>query len=721
MKKSILLIIVLFSILNIYGQYNCGTNRVVPQGCGAEIYDDGGQIGNYGNNRNDTITIHTNDTFYPRVFLILNEFDIDPSDTLFVYDGADANPLKLISGGPLNVPWFNNSNPIQTDSSFFIASITNLTGAITLRFKTNSSNNSAGFKISTNCWKACQKIIANINTLASTPPIVTENGFLYSNVCQDQPLTIKGFGTYPENNIVYSQSDLTSNFFWMVNDTGWYFGIGMSTLTLPYPLFQATNIKLQILDTHECENRNYTNVRIRSSLNPIIKFPDTYNICLGDSIFINAGYPPESDIQLMPIHSSTANTSDIDSALHIPDGQNCPQTGDCLVSDIFITNYPTYAYLQSANDIQSIVLNIEHSNLGDLQIRLTCPNGQPLLIHANPNGSGLFLGAPTDDEGGCEYNSELIGDGWNYAWSQNTNLGFSYHGNNQSYIHQDQSNPSCDSTDLTNNSNYYKPMNSFASLIGCPLTGVWSIQICDVGETDDGYLFNWSLNFNPELYEEVPWEYNLGIEEVLWSGSYITSSSDTTALIIPQQSGLYDYSYTVIDDFGCSYDSTFTVNIFVTEAIISFDGHLLSSNSATGNQWYSETNTGITIIPNAIGQTYEPLENGIYFSVVDNYYCGLDTSNKINIQDLSINSLNKLNPSISPNPAQTYITIKTPTSYLSSETSIEIISLDGKIISKLNTDKSTTKIDVSNLKSGIYYVRISNNSNINVQKLLISR
>ena len=64
MKKQITLIIS-FIVVNLslfsQGNYNMGTTRNVTNGCGSFVFDNGGSTGNYGANRNDTITIFSND------------------------------------------------------------------------------------------------------------------------------------------------------------------------------------------------------------------------------------------------------------------------------------------------------------------------------------------------------------------------------------------------------------------------------------------------------------------------------------------------------------------------------------------------------------------------------------------------------------------------------------------------------------------------------------
>ncbi len=698
--------------------YLMGTHRIVTEGCEATIYDDGGDIDNYGNSRMDTITIYSNDANNPKVQFIFNVFNIDAGDTLFIYDSNIANPAKLISGGILNLPWFNNTNPITTGVPFFTASPTNTSGAITLRFKTNSSDSAPGFKITSLCSGGCQQIIATINPNTSNPTLITENNILYSNLCSFVTLSLNGQGNYPENNITYQQSDNTSLFTWTINDTAVFSGIGLTSFTPPYPIIRASEIKLSIKDNHNCTSNNNSKVRIRPSLNPIISSPSIITTCVGDSLLITAGNHSTDDIFYYPVGSTTQSSYSADSARHIPDGPNCPQLGDCLTSSIMVSNASPTQTIQSVNDIKSLILKIEHSYIGDLDIKLFCPNGQATVIHSFSNGGGIFLGTPIDDQGSCDFIPQLLGSGWNYAWSENTTMGFTYHGASPYFIHLSQLTPFADSTNLTTNSNYYKPMQSFGSLIGCPILGVWSLTICDHYAIDDGNLFNWSLNFNPSIISSSTWGYQIPINEVLWAGPYINTQTDSSVLIIPTASGTYQYTYSVVDDYGCAYDSTFAITAIGSIAEITYNYPLLTSNILEGNQWHIETNSGIFSIPGATSQTYEPYETATYYTVISGNNCASDTSNKIFV-DLS-NSLNessKLNFGIIPNPSKGVFQIRL--SSLTENTRVNLLSIEGKIIfSQMISDKTST-YDVSQLSKGIYFIELNNSLGRIMKKLII--
>lgn len=560
MKKYSFLIISLLFIQGFVfsqGNFNMGSTRNVSAGCGAFIFDNGG-TGNYGANRNDTITIYSNNPLLPFVKVTIEEMNIDVSDTMYIYNSNTADPAKIVYIGGISAPWINDSNPIILGDWATFATIDNPSGAITIRFKSNGTTQGAGFKLSCECITACQRINGMINPTASVPPLVLEDGFLYANVCQYQTATFTGYGDYIDNDVAYHQSDDSTYFSWNLGDTtisGW----GLSTVTHYYIPGRGYDVVLFLSDQRSCVNQNAAILRVRTSKNPITNIAPLPDVCSGTNIDLSVGYGSGSNVIVAPITSEQQSSLSFDSTMFVPDGPNCAGMPTCYNTNVTFTSFLPNQQVATLNDIVSICFTMEHSYLGDLQFRVVCPNGQSTITHAQPNGGGLYLGVPVDDSGGCTANPSSRGTGWNYCWSQNTTMGFGYHGSAPNYLHLGQG-TRCDSTNRTANTNYYKPMNSFASLIGCPLNGVWSIEICDLYGIDDGWIFGWTLNLDPSLLP-TPWSYTVLVEEVLWSGPLITPTSDTTAVIETPDAGAFDYTFSVIDEYGCAYDSTFTLNV----------------------------------------------------------------------------------------------------------------------------------------------------------------
>ncbi len=566
MKKQITLIIS-FIVVNLslfsQGNYNMGTTRNVTNGCGSFVFDNGGSTGNYGANRNDTITIFSNDpTNNPAIQIKIMELGLHESDTIFVYDSNQADPTRLVDFGGNNF-FLNSSNQITVGEWLYTATITNPSGAITIRFKSDGTNHGSGFKVKVECRSVCQRINAFIDPTACVPPLVEEEGYWYANVCEYQSLSVAGYATYPDNTLGgYTQSHDSTYFSWNIGDStiaGW----GLTNINHLFEPGRGYEVKLFMRDQRGCINQNSASIRVRTSVNPIRSIAPLPDVCSGTSVNLNVGYSTSSNVLIEPIVSTQQYSLGFDSTMYVPDGPNCAV--QCYSTNVTFTEFGPNQTISSASDIISICFTMEHTFLGDLQFKLVCPNGHSTTMHGfRNNGSNtnnvVDLGqAITGISPACQGNPTLAGVGWNYCWSENTTLGFGYHGAAPHYLYGGSSSI-CDSTNRLNNTNYYKPYNSFSSLIGCPLNGVWSIEICDNWGQDDGWIFGWQLTLDPSLLP-TPWSYTVLIDEVIWSGPMITPTSDTTAVIETPQAGTFQYTFSVIDEYNCAYDSTFNLNV----------------------------------------------------------------------------------------------------------------------------------------------------------------
>jgi len=462
-----------------------------------------------------------------------------------------------------------------------MATILNTSGAITIRLKTNASNQAAGFKINVTCRTACQRINAMIDAANCIPPLVQEEGILYANLCEGQSLHLVGYGDYIDNNLSYAQTDAQTVF-------NWYIGAGsvlagQGTTTLDYGTFyygQGYEVKLFLTDQENCKNNNSAIVRVRTSVNPIRNITTLPDICSGNDVNLSVGYNSNAVINVDAIESIQQSSLSFDSVTYIPDGPNWMGNGCSAVNyyeaGVTFTSFTPSATLENVNDFLSVCITMEHSYIGDIKAELICPNASSAVLFPNGNGSSKHLGVPNECDGtnsSCTPSSP--GTGWNYCWSQATNQGYTYATGTGSYIYNAPTHSvagyysGCsgsgsvtviDSTNRVNNTNYMKPTGNFSTLLGCPLNGLWKIRITDNLGIDDGYIFNWQLNLSENLLP-TPWSYTVLIDEVIWSGPNIESTSDTTAVIHTPGGGTFNYTFSVIDEYQCAYDSTITLTV----------------------------------------------------------------------------------------------------------------------------------------------------------------
>lgn len=245
----------------------------------------------------------------------------------------------------------------------------------------------------------------------------------------------------------------------------------------------------------------------------------------------------------------------------------------------------------------------------------TSTNCDPLCPPDAPNGSfgggGQYLGIPYGgindfpydnlNHNYCDSAYNMFGEGLEYCFSRNGNYVFAS-GRNADvsplieddyiastntlyqtqfinhvfqpipapYINAGQTaQPSTFSTktpsDHTGKTNYYAPAEDFTNLIGCPLNGQWSIEICDFWPADNGWIFSWDMDICGVNQSDC--KYQVGIDSVIWTADdnlNFRYKDSINAYISSNTSGTFPMTLHIYDDFGCSWDTISNITIVQT-------------------------------------------------------------------------------------------------------------------------------------------------------------
>ena len=216
--------------------------------------------------------------------------------------------------------------------------------------------------------------------------------------------------------------------------------------------------------------------------------------------------------------------------------------------------------ITAATDIDSIGINIEHSDASNLLITLTCPNGQSAILKNN-GGVQKALGEPIITPG--DYSEGL---GWNYYWTNSPT-----YGTMNTYAGIKDTLPQ----------GSYTPDNGFANFIGCPYNGNWTISVEDLDDdTNDGYVFSWSLIFNPINENiEVKYKNSYNINSSFWNGDNVNITSNGICDAFPYEYGNHPYKFYISDDWGCIHDTS--INVVVEQANFDIDKRNLVIGDST--------------------------------------------------------------------------------------------------------------------------------------------
>ena len=574
MKKILSLFALLCGVLALNAQVitlGVSTQTSVT-GCAVSVYDNGGLNGDYSPNMDNYVTICSNDptNHSVRVNMDLASFDVDCSDTLFIYDGSSINDPLLVALTSCI------TDSITSPTLSYAATVYNTSGCLTIRFKTDSEGEGAGFAITTDCVRPCQRINVTLDTVASSKiPYLEDDGYMYLDVCPYDIIHLVAKGDYIDNDYSYHQSDPTSTFHW---DMSWEVidTLGGYAIDYQFPEGRGYDVAISISDSAGCESYIPYTFRVRTSSNPIREVLDFPEVCAGTEVELSVGYDFISALQVDTVGSEQLTSLSVSDTIFLPDGQPCldgilmsGQLQYCsYVSPVTFTSFSPAATIQSANDILFVRINMEHSYIGDIWIKLTCPNQQFVSILKKYsggssscsgqipasewgwNGSGnssAFLGNPVDDSGGgCS--PTPMGQCWNYCWSNATNQGYTY--SNNYYVYQGGGSlSSIDSTNTALMTNVYHPDGSFANLIGCPMNGTWSIEVLDGFSIDNGYICGWEIALDPALLPQ-DWSYDVVVDSV-----WLDGPGANGPVVVPDSAGFLTYNIHVMDELGCVYDT----------------------------------------------------------------------------------------------------------------------------------------------------------------------
>ncbi len=516
-----------------WGQnYLMNANLTTVTDCSGFFMDSGGGAGPYAPNQSFTTTICPDMTSGTHVQLVFSGTQIGTGDALCFFDGTNTS-----------APSLGCAADFGTNSSFIIqATAVNSSGCLTITFNSDATDEGAGWSADINCIPACQTIMA---VLDNTNPAVMPSDTGWIDICPGDRVFFYGKGEYPQNGSVYNHSDLTSDFEWDFGDGVITYGPNVSHV---FDEPGGYVVQMKITDQFGCTNNNFISQRIRVAPKPVFAMGDfTEQICAGDTVHLNAVVDSVDNIHTVSVMASEGGfqTAGVRSdSLALPDGN-----GSSYETTISFSGFEPGQILSNINDLLGIFVNMEHSWMRDLQIRLTCPNGQNILLHNHPGQTGgeVFLGIPYEaDEG---FLTPVPGTGYDYGWSANPDFNYTW------IEYANAFSPG------TLPSGTYEPYESLNSLLGCPLNGDWTIEVTDLWAIDNGYIFSWAIDFNPDIYPDIE-VFSPALTSWSWNQhpSIYFSMPDSISGS-PVNAGEVAYTFTVNDEFGCAWDTTVDIQV----------------------------------------------------------------------------------------------------------------------------------------------------------------
>jgi gliding motility-associated-like protein len=545
--------------------WSCAADCATLQPCSATIYDPSGPgIGVYGPNLNVTTTYCPNAPGR-RMQINFHAINVTDSDNFTVYDGTSANPL--LSFGAVNDGLFSGPGADYTA----IASIGNTSGCLTVVFTSNGAGGGTGYFANLQCNKPCQTIVP-VLTLASaiptypSPSVSTTVPDSAINICLGQTVTISGSATYPQNNTLYAQNDLSALYIYNWGDGG-ICGTGAAisgppphTASHVYTTPGIYRVRLTVADSDSlCGVQAPQFMRVRVMGKPQYQITAPAPICLGQSVSLSSAASGSVSVLLPPPSINSIPPSSVSGTLCVPDYPGGVLTP--FVSPVLVQNLNTLT-LSPTFHIKAVYAKFQHTYMGDLDIKLRCPNNSNIILKQYVPGApnaGSFYGIANDNLSTCNEEAQGLIYGWNglntttvtpllfpNCTGGSTQPDYSYCSNCSTQTAGGQptvpiTTPptlpnyitypmqyfgvSMNAATLGNGisapaaftnpyvtpfppSGYVTPgfFNSFdpmANLNGCPVNGTWSLEFTDHLGSDNGIIYEWGIVFDDAAYPNL--------------------------------------------------------------------------------------------------------------------------------------------------------------------------------------------------------------------------
>lgn len=528
MKKLALLFSILFSV-SLTAQVYVIEDQVTVNTCSGTFVDSGGEAATYSGNQSFTYTICPENAGQ----LVQLEFTAfatqTGADIMTIYNAADTLDPATSLG--------DFSGDAAADSpQTVIATVDNTSGCLTIVFTSNAGVNLDGWAANISCLEPCQEITA---VLESSDPSPNAEGEIV--ICVGGTVDFEGSG-------VFSIDPTGATYSWSFgNDTN----ADGTNVTATYDTPGIYVVDLVVMDDNPigCSNLNSISQVVRVA--PEIEFTGTQaaqtQICYGESTTIEG-------VATIPQFDDCA--PEIFDETWLEDTQSTG-LGTSYNSTITVDCYGAGQLLTDVSQILDFCVNIEHSFIGDLDIYLIAPNGAEVYFLQYGDGvdPGTSLGIPDEADNGNP------GTGWDYCFSPTATQSMN------------------DVTGVnTIPEGTYAPLatSSFDNLLGTPLNGNWTFVVVDSWAFDDGTLFSWNLNFDPDIFPPS----NIIVSETWDADSTIINTTDTTITVQPPTEGPFCYTFRAVDDFGCEYSTEVCVEV-LPEFIYAAPNDLFVCNTGT--------------------------------------------------------------------------------------------------------------------------------------------
>jgi len=182
--------------------------------------------------------------------------------------------------------------------------------------------------------------------------------------------------------------------------------------------------------------------------------------------------------------------------------------------------------------------------------------------------------------------------------------------------------------------------------------------------------------------------------------SFVNNEPRDSFISLTWTFGIQTVKYVFYNNAGCgdSIENNFWMNPTPDKPNITLDDSALVSSNYVNYQWLDENGP----ISGANERKYKPSDNGLFRVQVESDSGCVNISAPYNFDLIGVHVIESERIKIYPNPSRQTLNIISPNAIHA----IQLLDANGRIVNKINHTKAIKSVDVSNLSSGSYMLRL---------------
>ena len=249
------------------------------------------------------------------------------------------------------------------------------------------------------------------------------------------------------------------------------------------------------------------------------------------------------------------------------------------------------------------------------------------------------------------------------------------------------------------------------------------------GTNGDGVLFEYSItndtiivkqNFDATNQGPANPKYGNFLLEVLYPTYGTISPIACNTYIVPSGDETYTSpgTYTVMDTITnmCGVDSIITINLTINtvNTAVTQNNAILTADATGATYQWLDCNNNYAEISGETSQIFTATVNGTYAVAITENGC-VDTSLCYTVTISDVETITTSDITIYPNPAHDFVVIENSKFKIQN---LEVLDITGKTIKQLTVNNSEFKIQVGDLKQGIYFIKLTTNNTTEVVRFV---